>query len=114
MLDTLFVHCSAPDWKLQRLAAGDALLQSAVTAFAPILTDAEIAERVDAYINPLRPAQFEHGDAARAVARHAAWCGLPAKRIARLLARLSILLPGSPVDPSEIAAIVRTAIADVP
>lgn len=110
MLNSLVTDC----WKMQRLAAGDVLLQSAVTAFAPALSDAAIAERVDDYIRPLRPAQFEHGDAARAVARHAAWCGLPAKRIAGLIARMSVWLPGSPDDPNEISHIVHAAIADVP
>jgi hypothetical protein len=40
--------------------------------------------------------------------------GLPPERIARLLGRLSIWLPGSPDQPTEIAAIVRSAMSGVP
>lgn len=57
--------------------------------------------------------ELERWSAAWAVARHAARCGLSAKRIAHLLGRLCVWLPSSPDEPDEIASIARAAISEV-
>jgi hypothetical protein len=51
-------------------------------------------------------------DAACAVARHAAVEGLPLRRIIAVLCELAVSLPGLPIEPNEIVAIARAAIAE--
>lgn len=96
------------------LAAGDAHLDLAVRCYAAaIMSDDEIDRRVLDRLGIAPEPELERHTAAWAVARHAVWSGLPSKRIARLLGRLSIWLPGSPDEPDTIAAIIRSAIQEV-
>jgi hypothetical protein len=99
------------------IAAGDEHALLALRCWAAArLSDAQITRRIldlaGACADVDTP-EFECWSAAWAVARHAVWCGLPAKRVARLLGRLSVLLPGSPDQPDEIASITRAAISEV-
>jgi hypothetical protein len=123
MLDN--VH-SAPDllsaieaWQPDQrcLAAGDEYVRLALRCYAAGgLCDRQIDLRLlqtggvsQETITP----ELERFSAAWTVARHAAWVGQQPKRIAHLLGRLSIWLPGSPDDPDEIASLVRAAVAEV-
>jgi hypothetical protein len=94
------------------LAAGEEYVDLALRSFAAAgLSDLSIIRRL------LRCAGYAltHDDppwpdeAMIAVARHAAFCGLPEQQIGRLLARLSTELPDCVRDPSEIASWVRAA-----
>jgi hypothetical protein len=91
------------------LAAGDEYVDLAIRCFAA----AGLCDRqIDLRLGRTAP-EIERFSAALAVARHAAWSGLRPQRIAHLLGRLSIWLPGSPDDPDEIASLVRAAVAEV-
>jgi hypothetical protein len=98
------------------LAAGDQYVSYANRCYAAAgLSDAQSKQRVcvlsGVCVHAYTPA-FERWNAAWAVARHAAWCGQSARRIARLLGHLSVSLPGSPDEPDEIAGIARAAISE--
>ena len=97
------------------LSAGDEYVRLAIRCYAAGgLCDRQIDHRVRTSVSSETDTpELERCSAAWTVARHAAWVGLRPKRIAHLLGRLSIWLPGSPDDPDEIASLVRAAVAEV-
>jgi hypothetical protein len=99
---------------VENLRAGDRHGLQQILHYCGVLTDAQIVDRVmrvleEAGIEP----PLRSSDAAYAVARHAAWSGLPIRRMVVILTRLAVELPGSPCESDEIAAIARNAYAEL-
>jgi hypothetical protein len=99
------------------LAAGDEHALMAVRCFAAGgLSDRQITRRILHRLGVSTEIDTELGvwpyDAACAVARHAAVEGLPLRRIIAVLCELAVSLPGLPIEPNEIVAIARAAIAE--
>ena len=94
-------------------ASGDAHVTLAVRCFAAAgMNNTAIAHRMRLFGGDPEPPDIGGCDAALALARHGALAGASAHQIVLWLVRLAFEVPCWPDDPDEIAAIVRSAIAE--
>jgi hypothetical protein len=99
------------------IRAGDEYLCLALRCYSSVLSDLQIRRHLERYAAALAddpPDIIGPRDAAFAIAAHSAIVAASPQLAGKILARLSVELPGwEPTDPDDIAALVRATYREI-